>query len=400
MFEKKQKVKLTMEKPELTVEEMEQELLLHLPNAIEVGAPQPEILEQERSLVLEDSDFLQIETELVNAPSMFRSEDVLHRQRDPRCIRTSAKKAARKEAAALQEERDNMRARVINGEILSMRTSNGIDADTLVRRSVLEAELTTYQNLPARQDVTGHDRRANEAHYARAKKVTKGMEDAAKRDVDNLVNNLRRDLALDGSDVLPDDLQQYADSYYFCYMHGEKAIQSRRKQLTKAIDEGTITDKEKQEQKGEIEKLEQFVLFQKFYGSNAAPAMRTELQSIRARKLALQQIKDEGSSLYHQQMASLLEKEIHEMTVKYSYKILMMRTCNDTMYSNRTQMQLNTMQQLVDLRRRMKAPNVTNEKKEDLNKDAERIYAGYTYEGPVDKYENKPKPAHGAAIIQ
>ena len=397
MFKKKQQdFQPAMQIPELAVEEMKREIASYLPKTVGAGEPETQATQatqQRQDLIVQEEDFLQIETELSQAPTMFTGNSVLQRQRDPELKKKSAKKAARKEAAAQQAEQDAQRVNAIQARVNAMAVGSpkDIDADTQITSGILNNELGEYWRYPPRQDVTGYDRRSNEAHYAKAKKVTKGMETAAQTDVQNLVNNLRRDIALEGSDALPDDLQQYADGFYFRKKYGEQAIKEKVNTIKGAPQE----DKARLEL--ERKKLEQFVLAQKMIDTNAILPLRVLLQDIRARKLALQQINDEGSSLYHQRMAEILNKEISELTVKYQYKILMVRTFNGRLASNRTQAQLNAIQQLVELRRRMKEPGVTDEEKEALEEAGKAVYTNYTYEGPLETGDDADRAAAGQA---
>lgn len=395
MFKKKQQDdQPVMQVPELTVEEMKREIASYLPQTVRAadgGDPEMQAAQKGRDLIVQEADFLQLETELSQAPTMFTGNGVLQRQRDPEFKKKSAKKAARKEAAAQQAEQDMQRAVAIQARVFSMQNQRGVltmDSDIRTTRDILQNELGAYQKYPPRQDVTGYDRRANEAHYAKAKKVTRGMEAAARTDVQNLVNNLRHDIALEGSTALPDDLQQYIDSAYFRNKYGEQTIESK-----------TLREKTEEEEV-ELAKLKQFVLAQRMIDTPSIIAMRIMLQDIRARKLALQQIKEEGNSLYIQRMAEILNREIADMTVKYQHKILMLRTFSGRPHSNRTQAQLNAIQQLGDLRRRMRAPGVTDEEKAALEQQGQAIYEHYTYEGPLERGDNADRAANGADMAE
>ena len=341
--------------------------------------------------LLRDEDFLSDDVVLSHADSMFHQENVLTRQRDAATRSKAGGKLARWRAKKQQGAYDAMRGAAIQNRMRAADSSHAIDSDTLVARTVLQTEINERDNLlrvSPRQDLTGQERRRHEKHFGKATELTPELMAAAHADVQNLVRNLRLDLCLDGNDTLPPDLQLYADAYYFTYKYGNNSVNARKAAADKAFAEGRISEVERKACLQEITKLEQFVLLQKSVGSNVSPMLNTKAKGLRARKLALRQIQDEGDSIYHRQMIAILAQEIIKLSEDLKIDTDALRTCNNTQDTPRGQAFLETQADLARIRREMKALGESEEdkkRKEALEQEGQQILLDYTYDGPLIK---------------
>lgn len=340
---------------------------------------------------LRDEEFVELNLPLVHADPVFRrGESSLFRQRNQG--HAPSGKKARQRAAQQQEAEqkamDKERFAMLNTQITGMRDNQ--EPDVIVKRTILGEEAGHYQHqLSERKDVNGVERRRNESRYAR---VTLFAHSAAKEDVKNLVENLRRDLCLEGESKIPENMREYTDAYYFVSKYGNEIAKEITIELRQM--KGTISEEEYKARHLQMDKLEDFKMIQKSYASNFTPTMIMKAQDIRARKLAKQQIQEEGSSAYHQMMIRILDQEISELETEYDNLVHWMETYSDTMDTTRSRAQADMQKELARIRREMKKCDepVENETAEDvakrqrmrdsLEQEGRALLKGFNYEGP------------------
>lgn len=361
-------------------EQREQQLNQPVQNPLE---QQPQDQLEQDIHILRGEEFVELNVPLAHADPVFGQWSSINRQRDRQKIRESARKSARKEAAAEQAQEDERRISRLRGRISAFSGNNGIASDMLLVRTMLDLEAGCYQGLKPRQDVTGHTRRRNEKRYSNAGEGNSFARSAAEEDVANLVSNLRRDICLDGDETYPESMQEYADAFYFTNKYGNEVAKEKTIALNREKKNGTITDEEYKARGIEIKKQEQFIMIQKSYASNFAPTMWVKARDLRARRLARQQIMDEGNSAYHQRMIAILDREIADLNAQYEGYMEMLRTFNDTLDTPRGHMQHEKQIELARLRRELKAAKP--EKQKELEKQGRKIFEDYTYAGPLDE---------------
>lgn len=340
---------------------------------------------------LQDEEFQELNMSLVQAdPILTQQDSNLFRQRQ----KSGGGKLGRRYAAWKQGKADLERRRAVGQRIIAL--SDNSKPDNIVQRSILEAEIGCYGDIQKlkeqRTDTNGAIRRKNEARYAKKSAVTPEDHFGAEEDADNLVENLRRDICLEGKTKVPDNMLEYTDAFYFVSKFGNDIGKEVTIDLKKRKEAGTITDEEYAAKKLKLKKLEQYLMTQKSYGSNFTAAILVKAGDIRARRLAVQQIRNEGDSPYHQEMIQYLEQEIAILEAKYRDLEHWMATYNETMDTPRSQAQAEMQRRLAQLRRQMKAlpplPPLPEEKEDDKKKSKK----------PLTPEEEAQKQAERAAI--
>lgn len=335
---------------------------------------------------LHDEEFVELNVPLVAHADPLR--DQISAQRQTAQARRSSKKAAKKNA---EKYRQLMEDKTYDQLQQRSRALMGMDisSDQLIERTMLEFELGDYQRLPKRVDIDGETRRKNTKWYRKSASGKLAMR-SAQKDVENLYNNLRRDICLTGNtDIEDDQFQEYADAYYFTRKYGEKVL--REKKLGAQAPEVVLvhgSEKKIEEgRKDRAEKLEQFLLIQKSYATNFMPSLVKMRNELKAWKLARKTVEDESGqpSAYRQQMLQIINQKINEVEETYNNKRKDMRTYNGTEKSPRSRAQTQAQAELALLRREMKDLAEDDPKREELEQRGRKVFENYTYLGPVIK---------------
>lgn len=344
-------------------------------------------LEANIHILKETEEFVELNIPLLHADTVFQKKTSnLYRQQDQEKIRESSKKLGRKKAAADQLSSDQGQKKELYRR-LNDAAKEKSDSDRIVETAILTNNVSWLDKAPPREDVTGYARRKNERSFANSAESEKAQR-SARKDVDNLVNNLLHDVSLESDTSIPESLMEYVDAYYFTQKYGEKTKKKMEMVHRAAKRSGMLTEAQIEEEKKILAKLGQFTTIQKSYGSNFVPNMCGKLQEIRAHKLARQQILDEGNSAYHQKMVQLLDEAIAEKEREYDNYETNMRTFNGTIIRPRGAMQSEKQTELAQLRRSMMEPGLTDEQKAEIERRAEDIFYDYNYEGEVDTLES------------
>lgn len=350
---------------------------------VQVQAPQI-ALEQREEQLNEDVRALELETfeivdvQLIEAPPVFaRQEANLYRQRNPDQIRESKRKSARKQAAADQARADHIGRTRMSAALEEARRDAAEDPDALLRLSVLDEEIRQLQALGERVDVTGHRRRKNEKEYAN-RANSRAARKEARQDVDNLVKNLRMDIGLEGDPNPPEDMHEYTEAFYFTKLFGEAAIREKE-EAKEALEKAGAPEVEVQQAKEQLGKIRDMALWQKSNGSNFAVVMGSKARALQARRLARQQILDEGSTAYHQLMVALLDEEIARLQDEYDGMAEGLRTASGKVGTPKVDAQIAAQGRLAQLCREMKAEGTTEERKEAIMTEAREIYRNFNY---------------------
>lgn len=330
-------------------------------------------------LTLRGTEFKTLETELVPAESVFsRQEANYYEQHDPARIRQSRSKSARKRAAEKQAQSDQTRKGELQRKLNQLMTQK--DPDSLLARSVLSDELGNLDHSPVRQDVTGHLRRGHETKYAKRGSENQKMRETAQTDVNNLVNNLRRDISLEGDTSLLEDTTEYTDAFYFSQLFGEDTIKERTLELQQMKkDTDKYSNEEIAASKTELKKVQDMVLFLKGYASNFSIQMVQKSRAIRAHRLARQQIADEGNSVYNQMMLEILDAKILALQKDYDTFLADLRTASGNADTPKGAAHLAIQKELARLRKEMKENDGDERvKKESLDK-ARDLFRHFTW---------------------
>lgn len=373
----------------------------------QVAAPlqeQHEEQQEEQHEHLREEDFEVLDIPLAHAdPVFWRQESSLFRQRNQ--VRTEGGKKARrkaaKQAAEAQNAQDERRKTEISAWLVSVAGEQD-DTTVIIQSSLLRESMMLYQRLDERKDVNGEERRRNERRFSKTPRWDPIARSAAKADLDNLTNNLRRDICLEGDDTLPEVLSDCEAAYYFTNRFGNRtgeqmhdAMKADEDRL-KAIRAGTVgtfeTEEEKEQACRELEeriertheqkkKLDQFVLYQKSSASNFGVTAMGKLQNLRTLRLAKQQILDEGHSPYHMLMVSMLDEEIDMWQAEYDRDIQNILTCQNRLGTPRGQAQIAAQKELARIRRAMLVPGVTPEQLAALTEEGRNVFRNYNYEG-------------------
>lgn len=332
--------------------------------------------EDVRALQMEDFEI--VDVYLADAQPVFARQDAnLYRQRDQEQIRQSKKKAARKQAAADQAQADYIGRTRMNAALEEARADAAEDPDALLRLSVLDEEIRQLQALGERVDVTGHRRRKNEKEYAN-RANSRAARKEARQDVDNLVKNLRMDIGLEGDPNPPEDMHEYTEAFYFTKLFGEAAIREKE-EAKEELEKAGAPEAEVQRAKEQLGKIKDMALWQKSNGSNFAVVMGSKARDLQARRLARQQILDEGNTAYHQLMVALLDEEIARLQDEYDGMAEGLRTASGKVGTPKVDAQIAAQGRLAQLCREMKAEGTTEERKEAIMTEAREIYRNFNY---------------------
>lgn len=329
---------------------------------------------------LRETEFETMEKELIPAEPVFANQEAnYYAQHDPAKINQSRTKAARKNAAALQDQSDQTRKAELEGRQRKLIAQK--DPDSLLARSVLTEELTNLDHAPARQDVTGYARRQREMKYAQRGSANQRMRKTAQTDVDNLVNNLRRDISLEGDTSLLEDTTEYTDAFYFSHLFGEETIKERTIKLQQMK---AHTDKYSPEEiassKAELGKVQDMVLFLKNYGSTYSITMLRKSQAIRAHRLARQQIADEGNSVYNRVMLEILDAKILELQSDYDANIASLRAAKSKASASQRDAHIAIQKELARLRKEMKENDGDERVKQESLDKARDLFQKFTWQ--------------------
>ncbi len=321
----------------------------------------------QQNVQLREEDFEVIEGELIPAEQMFtRQESNLHRQKDQKKIRESGKKSEREKAATEQKEADRIQLSKINCNVGTMQRDNG---DDIMRQTVIAMEDKKYREAlkeGGRVDVTGHLRRSNEQKYAASNPKGVFMRKAARADVDNLVRNLRMDIVLEGDGSTHEELSPYVDAYYMVNaLHEAVGIQKKR-EIAAMKNDGRSTKEQIDEANKNYDKFADLSTILKSKASNFAITTNQIHRALRARKLARKQILDEGISAYHMLMVQMLDADIATLQREYDQEMENLRTLNHTLDTPKGAATVLLREQLAELRRQMKADDVTGEQKQEI----------------------------------
>ena len=345
---------------------------------LQVAQEQVEERLNEDVRALQMADFEIVDVYLADAQPVFARQDAnLYRQRDQEQIRQSKKKAARKQAAADQAQADYIGRTRMNAALEEARADAAEDPDALLRLSVLDEEIRQLQALGERVDVTGHRRRKNEQEYAN-RANSRAARKEARQDVDNLVKNLRMDIGLEGDPNPPEDMHEYTEAFYFTKLFGEAAIREKE-EAKEALEKAGAPEAEVQRAKEQLGKIKDMALWQKSNGSNFAVVMGSKARDLQARRLARQQILDEGNTAYHQLMVALLDEEIARLQDEYDGMAEGLRTASGKVGTPKVDAQIAAQGRLAQLCREMKAEGTTEEQKEAIMTEAREIYRNFNY---------------------
>lgn len=328
---------------------------------------------------LRGTEFKTLETELIPAEPFFSNQEAnYYEQHDPARIRQSRSKSARRRAAEKQAQSDQTRKGELQRKLNQLMTQK--DPDSLLARSVLSDELGKLNLSIVRQDVTGCMRRQNETKYAQRGSENQKMRKTAQADVDNLVNNLRRDIALEGDTSLLEDTTEYTDAFYFSQLFGEETIKERTLKLQQMKkDTDKYSNEEIAASKTELGKAQDMVLFLKNYGSTYSIRMVQISKAIRAHQLARQQIADEGNSAYNQMMLEILDAKIQGLQKDYDTFLAGLRTGSGSAGTAKGAAHLAIQKELARLRKEMKENDGDERvKKESLDK-ARDLFRHFTW---------------------
>lgn len=344
-------------------------------------------------------DFAPLNLQLDRGMPVFNDHwDNLTRQRnaaDIQVVTRGQKKADRKRvaqvaqtaqagAALLQKDADALRVTELTNRAVALKNDTSPDrhVDNIIAMSRIQSALQTNGSLPPREDVLGLTRRKNEQQYAKGSLLKFSVKKAAKKDVDNLVNNLRRDLCMEDP-TYPEDVADIIDAYYLTRKFGEGIKADKQRALKQMKAAGQATPAEIAAASEQYKKLEQMTTFHSSICFNTSFQLAEMFNDIKARQLARQQILDEGTNEYNMQMVRILDREIAAAQEKYDAMLQQMRTANGSQNTPRGAAQLDSRAALAQITRQLKNPDITEEEKAQLEAHAQALFEGYDYAGPV-----------------
>lgn len=365
----------------------------HVTESADISAQTNQKQLQNDISTLRGTEFKTLEKELIPAESVFARQGAnYYEQHDPVRKNQSRRKSARKQAAARQVQNDQTRKNELQCKLRDLsedrkkKEKNGEkDPESLLVCSVLTEELTLLDQSPVRQDETGFVRRQNETKYARRRSVNQKMRETAQTDVNNLVNNLRRDIVLEGKTSFPEDLSVYTDAFYFSNWFGEATVYERTLELQKMVNKMNEEKEEKAQKKidaykTELNKTSKMALILKGYGSNFSVKMLQQYRTIRAHQYARQQIADEGNSIYNQLMLEILDDKIKEMLNGYNKTMEDLQSANGTNETPEGAALLDLQKELARLRKEMKENEGDERVKEEKRKKAKELITNFTWQ--------------------
>ena len=311
-------------------------------------------------------------------PTFTRKETSISRQRDPAQMERSKKKAGRKEAAEDQARSDQIARQKLSNRITQLQQQRD-NPDAILEQTLITEELLLNGTLEERVDVTGYYRRKNVEKYAKSNPNGNSVRKAAMKDVENLVNNLRKDIVLEGECGFPEEVIEFTDAFYCANLYSEAVLEQKTRALRAMHIDGRSTPQDIEAFAEQRKKVEMTALLLKGIGSNFCMPGTQITRQIRACQMARRQILDEGTTPYHMLMIRILDQQIAAKQAEYHKQIRDMRTINGTVGTPKGDAQLKLIRQLTDLRRQMKGENVTEEEKEALKDEAYRLIDQFNY---------------------
>ena len=311
-------------------------------------------------------------------PTFARKDTNISRQRDPAQIERSKKKAGRKEAAADQARSDQVARQKLSDRVTQLQQQRD-DPDAILEQTLITEELLLNGTLEERVDVTGHYRRKNAEKYAKSNSNGSSMRKAAMKDVENLVNNLRKDIVLEGECSFPEEVIEFTDAFYCANLYSEAVLEQKTRALRAMRIDGRSTPQDIEAFAEQRKKVEMTALLLKGIGSNFCMPGTQLTRQIRACQMARRQILDEGTTPYHMLMIRILDQQIAAKQAEYQKQVRDMRTINGTVGTPKGDAQLRLIHQLADIRRQMKGEQVTEEEKENLKDEAYRLIDQFNY---------------------
>ena len=336
---------------------------------------------------MELEDFADLTEDLQTVHPVFhRAESNLVRQRDRKKIQESKTKEGRKQAAAEQETVDKEKQRELNVQLntVNAHKENGADQTAF---TLLNLEKGNAEKMH-RQDVTGFDRRSNAQRYATSDPEQWRMQRAARQDVENLVTNIRMDIAMLGETSVPEEAQLYVDANYFTGKFSERAIAAKKAErdaLRKKVKDGTATEEEQTRLKA-VEKAvgwsEDLGFALKTRGTNFSAYLEITKRDIQARELALRQIREEGGGAYQQLMRSILEQELAEKKEAYERQKRDLNTQGGKAGTELGQAKTAAELQLAGLRNvlKVRGTEITAEEYADVMEQAKAVFDNFGFE--------------------
>lgn len=346
----------------------------------EAAQQEQQLAQDVQALRMEDVEV--IDGPLLHAePTFARKEASIYRQRDAGQIERSRKKAGRKEAAADQAQSDQAAQRKLSSRQIQLQMQRDNPDAILEQTLITEELLLSENNLEERVDVTGHLRRKNAEKYADSKSVGIFMRRAAQKDVENLVNNLRKDIILEGEFIIPEEVVLYTDAFYFSNLYCESVLRQKTMALRAMEADGRSTPQDIEALSEQKKKVEMTALLLKSMGSNfCIPGIQLARQ-IRACQLARRQILDEGTTPYHMLMVHILDQQIAAKQEEYRQQVHKMNTLSNTINTPKGTAQMDLIRRLADLKRQVKRDNITEEEQEELKDQAYHLIDTFDYAG-------------------
>lgn len=301
-------------------------------------------------------------------------------------IKESGKKSNRKRAASKKKQADKERSDALKTRLRKM-TGKRLEGEEQVASTILKGEALRCEKAPPREDLTGHQRFKNEKKFKNTVQDDPKAQQAAEKDVRNLVNNLRLDMSLEADTTIPQELKIYTDSFCFTERYGERVVDTMTRIYNRSKNAPGADPEQIKEEEVIIKKLQQFTTLQRSYASDFVPDMCLRQRDIRARQLARQQIQEGPRNAYQQRMLAILDRELETMQAEYNAKLEHMRTFNGALGTPRGAAQLAMRSNLAALWQAMQAPGVTEEEKKSLENQGRSLFFRYTYEGPMDENE-------------
>lgn len=319
-------------------------------------------------------------------PVFHRAESNLVRQRDRKKIEESKTKESRKQAAEEQKAADKAKHCELQAQLQTLRVQKENGEDQAIY-SLLYLEKANAEKMQ-RQDVTGFERRSNVQRYAASDPKQLRMQEAARQDVDNLVTNIRMDIAILGEPSFPQELQICVDANYFTDKFSEQAIKAKtleRNDLRKKVEDGTATEEDKTRLKA-LEKAvkwsENLGLALKNRGTSFTPDLEIRQREVKARELALQQLREEGGGEYQKLMCSILEQELAEKRAVYESTLQNVLADGGMLHTELGQAKAAVELQLAGLRNvlKVRGTEITAEEYADVMNQAKAVFDNFGFE--------------------
>lgn len=372
-----------------------------------VQAPQEEV-QQERRL---DQDVQALQTESVSTVSgpLFSSSKTFdpgeansQRQQNPEQIERSKKKAGRKAAAADQAKADAVanqrviaRRQEYNTLATVARTQFGMITaypEHVVAALILESDDRIFSDRykeEERVDVTGYLRRKNEKKFAKESAIAPSakLQSSASKDVENLCNNMYRDLLLEGDTSVPEELSLYKDAFYFGNLCGEdilKGLVQSAKKLKETVSTNPPPERVQalEDLTKQYQQLSNALLEIKNLGANDSVQVIAYLKQLKAYEMARRQITDEITNPYHpyrMEMLRILDLKTLDLRAIIQKALKDMQTMNGTVGTPAGVAKTELIHRLAELRRQMPPEGGTPEQEAALRSQANEIFRTFHY---------------------